>query len=76
MGAYTFGLTKAYGEQTDGDGTKDKQSKWALGAQMAIDTGVTGKLTFTKADYDDGASGAETTKNEGHALVGAIKVAF
>jgi len=76
MGAYTFGLTKAYGEQVDGNATKDEQSKWAAGVSYAVDTGVTTTLTYTKASYNDGVLGDNTTNNDGHALVGQIKVTF
>jgi len=81
MGAYTFGLTKAYGAQTDspagGSATADdEQSKWSAGVSYALDTGVTLSATFTHADYDDGASGAAGTNNDGEAIVGAISVSF
>jgi hypothetical protein len=76
MGSYTFGITKAYGEQTDGAVTQDEQSKWAAGISYAIDTGVSTTLTYTKASYNDGALGDNTTNNDGHALVGQIKVSF
>jgi hypothetical protein len=76
MGAYTFGVAKAYGERSDGDGTQDTESKWSAGMSYAIDTGVTGTLTYIKADYDDGAAGAATDDNDGHAVIGQIKVSF
>jgi len=76
MGAYTFGVTKAYGEQTDGDGTKDEQSKWSVGVAYAIDTGVSTTLSWTKASYKDGAGGTISDNNDGHALIGQIKVSF
>jgi len=76
MGAYTFGVAKAYGESADGAGTEDQESKWSAGMSYAIDTGVTGTLTYIKADYDDGASGAGGTGNNGHALIGQLKVSF
>ena len=76
MGSYTFGVAKAYGERSDGPGTEDKESKWSAGMSYAIDTGVTGTLTYIKADYDDGASGAAGTGNNGHALIGQLKVSF
>jgi len=76
MGAYTFGLTKAFGEQVDGDGVQDEQSKWAAGVSYALDTGVTLAATYTKAKYTDGAAGAATDNNAGHALVGSIAVSF
>ena len=76
MGAYTFGLTKAYGEQVDGEGVQDEQSKWAAGISYALDTGVSTTITYTKADYNDGAAGGFTDNNSGHAVVGEIKVSF
>ena len=76
MGSYTFGVAKAYGERSDGPGTEDTESKWSAGMSYAIDTGVTGTLTYIKADYDDGAAGAATHDNNGHALIGQIKVSF
>jgi len=76
MGAYTFGLAKAYGEANDGDGVEDSESKWSLGMSYAIDTGVTGTLTYIKADYDDGSTGAAADDNSGHAVIGQIKVSF
>jgi len=76
MGAYTFGITKAYGEQTDGDGTKDEQSKYSVGVSYAIDTGVSTTLSYTKASYNDGAAGSVSDNNDGHAIIGQIKVSF
>jgi len=76
MGAYTFGIAKAYGEAQDGDGVDDTESKWSLGMSYAIDTGVTGTLTYIKADYDDGSTGGAADDNSGHAVIGQIKVAF
>jgi len=76
MGAYTFGVAKAYGERSDGAGTEDTESKWSAGMSYAIDTGVTGTLTYIKADYDDGAAGAAGDDNNGHALIGQLKVSF
>ena len=76
MGSYTFGVAKAYGERSDGPGTDDKESKWSAGMSYAIDTGVTGTLTYIKADYVDGAAGANTDNNNGHALIGQLKVSF
>jgi len=75
MGAYTFGVAKAYGERSDGGSTEDTESKWSAGMSYAIDTGVTGTLTYIKADYDDGA-GAAGGDNDGHALIGQLKVSF
>jgi hypothetical protein len=75
MGAYTFGIAKAYGERVDGDGTSDEESKYSIGMSYAIDTGVTGTLTWIGADYDDGA-GAAGGDNSGHALIGQLKVTF
>jgi len=76
MGAYTFGVAKAYGESADGAGTEDTESKWSAGMSYAIDTGVTGTLTYIKADYDDGATVGAADDNNGHALIGQIKVSF
>jgi len=76
MGAYTFGIAKAYGERRTGAGIQDKESKWSAGMSYAIDTGVTGTLTYIKADYDDGDTGGAGNDNTGHALIGQIKVAF
>jgi len=82
MGAYKFGLTKAYGEQVDGasagvnGSTQDEQSKWAAGISYALDTGVTLTATYTGADYNDGATSDVTDNNEGHSLVGSIGVTF
>jgi len=78
MGAYTFGLTKAFGEQSNGGdgGVNDEQSKWAAGVSYALDTGVTLAATYTKAKYTDGAAGTASDNNSGHALVGSISVSF
>jgi len=76
MGAYTFGLSTAVGTVDAGAGVEDKERKWQAGMSYAIDTGVTGTLTWINADYSDGNSGAATANNDGHALIGQIKVSF
>ena len=76
MGAYTFGLATAVGRADVAPGVEDKERKWSLGMSTPIDTGVTATLTYIKADYDDGNSGAVTSANDGHALIGQIKVSF
>jgi len=76
MGAYTFGIAKAYGERDDGAVTNDEESAYSIGMSYAIDTGVTGTLTFIHADYNDGAAGAAGDNNDGEALIGQIKVSF
>jgi len=77
MGAYTFGISTAVGtvDTTAGAGD-DKESKWQAGMTYAIDTGVTGTLTWINADYTDGNSGLAANNNDGHALIGQIKVSF
>lgn len=74
MGAYTFGVARAYGERDDVN-SNDTESAYSIGMSYAIDTGVTGTLTFIHADYDDGAVGG-ANNNDGEALIGQIKVSF
>ncbi|MDC0189622.1 porin [Rhodospirillales bacterium] len=76
MGAYKFGLAMAQGTRDFGTNNEDDEDKWSAGLQYTIDTGVTGTLTYINADYEDGASGADTNNNDGHALIGQIKVSF
>ena len=64
------------GRFADTGGTSDEQNKWAAGISYALDTGVTLVGTFTHADYDDGATGAAGTNNNGQSIVGAINVSF
>jgi len=78
MGAYTFGLATAVGESNPvaRSGIEDKERKWSVGFSTPIDTGVTGTLTYIKADYDDGDSAATSSNNDGSAIIGQIKVSF
>jgi outer membrane protein OmpU len=80
MGAYTFGLTKAFGSQKDltaaGQTKDDEQSKWSGGLSYALDTGVTLTATYHYAKYTDGAAANASDSNKGHALIGQIKVSF
>jgi outer membrane protein OmpU len=76
MGAYKFGIATVKGSRDFGNDNEDEEQKWSIGAQYAIDTGVTGTLTFVNADYEDGATGLPQNSNDGHALIGQIKVAF
>jgi hypothetical protein len=76
MGAYTFGLSTAVGTADVGVGIEDKERKWQAGMSYAIDTGVTGTVTYITADYADGNSGGAANNNDGHALIGQIKVSF
>jgi len=76
MGAYTFGLSSASGTASTGPGVEDKERKWQVGMSYAIDTGVTGTLTYITADYTDGNSGLAANNNDGQALIGQIKVSF
>jgi len=78
MGAHTFGVATAVGEANivARSGVVDKERKWSAGWSYPIDTGVTGTLTYIKADYDDGDSAATSSANDGHALIGQIKVSF
>ena len=76
MGAYKFGVATAQGDRQFSDSIEDSEKKWSAGMTYAIDTGVTGTLTYIKADYSDGASGAGANNNSGHALIGQIKVSF
>jgi len=76
MGAYTFGLATAVGRADVAPGLEDKERKWSVGMSTPIDTGVTATLTYIKADYDDGNSAAISSNNDGHALIGQIKVSF
>jgi len=80
MGAYTFGITRAFGSQVDataaGQTADDEQSKWSAGVSYALDTGVTLTASHHYAKYTDGAVGADTDNNKGHALIGQINVSF
>jgi len=76
MGAHTFGISHAVGTADVGAGLEDKENKWGLGWQYALDTGVTTTVTYVNADYNDGNDVADTANNSGHALIGQIKVSF
>jgi hypothetical protein len=75
MGAYTFGLATAVGIAGVGPGLEDKERKWQAGMSTPIDTGVTATLTYINANYNDSGN-AGTSNNDGHALIGQIKVSF
>jgi outer membrane protein OmpU len=75
MGDYKFGVATAVGTVDVGDALEDSESKWSAGLQYTIDTGVTGTLTYINADYDDSTTGA-ASNNDGHALIGQLKVSF
>lgn len=77
MGDYTFGTAIAVGTADVGAASEeDKEKKWQVGMSYSIDTGVTGTLTYIAADYTDGNSSAAANNNDGHALIGQIKVSF
>jgi len=76
MGAYKFGIATVKGSRDFGNDNEDEEQKWSVGAQYTIDTGVTGTLTYVNADYEDGGSGLAQNSNDGHALIGQIKVSF
>ncbi len=76
MGDYTFGIAAATGEADTAVGGSDQESKWSVGATYGgLGGGVTLAATYINAEYDD-AGDAVTDNNNGHAMIGQIKVAF
>jgi hypothetical protein len=76
MGDYTFGIAGATGEADTAEGATDTESKWSVGASYGgLGGGVTLTATYINADYDDSGSAA-ADNNDGHAMIGQIKVAF
>ena len=76
MGDYTFGVAGATGTHDVGAGVQDTETKWSVGASYGgLGGGVTLSATYINADYSDSGSAA-ADNNNGHALIGQIKVAF
>jgi len=74
-GAYTFGIALASGEQDTAAGASDSVDKWGVGMTYGLSTGVTLAAGYYYADFDDSGTAAGDN-NDGHALIGQIKVAF
>ena len=65
---------------TDGElettaAANDSVQKWGVGMTYGLSTGVTLAAGYYYADFDDSGNAA-TANNDGHALIGQIKVAF
>jgi len=74
-GAYTFGIAMAHGEHDTAAGASDQVDKWGVGMTYGLSTGVTLAAGYYYADFDDSAEAA-ADNNDGHALIGQIKVSF
>ena len=74
-GAYTFGIAMTDGEHQTEATADDTVRKWGVGMTYALSTGVTVAAGYYHADFDDSGS-ALADNNDGHALIGQIKVAF
>jgi outer membrane protein OmpU len=78
MGDYTFGVAMASGEQQTAAASEDSEDKWSVGASYGgLGGGVTLTATYINADYTDGQGNAvAANNNNGHALIGQVKVSF
>ena len=74
-GAYSFGVAMTDGELETSATANDSVQKWGVGMTYGLSTGVTLAAGYYYADFDDSGNAA-TANNDGHALIGQIKVAF
>ena len=65
----------AHGEHDTAAGASDQVDKWGVGMTYGLSTGVTLAAGYYYADFDDSAEAA-ADNNDGHALIGQIKVSF
>jgi len=74
-GAYTFGVAMTDGEHQTTAANTDNVKKWGVGMTYGLSTGVTLAAGYYYADFSDSGT-AVADNNDGHALIGQIKVSF